>query len=76
MIADDRLLQSLFSQVTSVRRHAWSAYPVLKPPGRWPPFRVRRGLYYVNAMESAVSTLETTVVASRNVVRLMGEDYR
>ena len=72
---DDGVLRALFSEVTDVRRHVWPAYPVLTPTIRWPAFRLREGLYYVNAMESAVSTLETEVVASQNVVRLMREDH-
>ena len=30
------------------------------------------GVYYVNAMESVVSTMETQMIAAKNVVRLMG----
>jgi flavin-dependent dehydrogenase len=35
---------------------------------QWPPFRLGRRIYYANAMESAVSTMETEAVAGRNVV--------
>jgi len=36
----------------------------------WPSFIIDEGLFYINAMESAVSTMETEAVAARNVVNL------
>ena len=36
-----------------------------------PPFRLADGLYWVNAMEFAVSTMETEAVAARNVANLV-----
>lgn len=71
---DDQSLRQFFEDVADVRRANWRGYPVLEPTKEWPTFRLRRGLYYVNAMESAVSTLETEVVASANVVGLMQQD--
>lgn len=34
----------------------------------YPPIRADDGLWYVNSMESFVSTMETEVLAARNVV--------
>ncbi|HEX6988522.1 MAG TPA: hypothetical protein VF282_03580, partial [Bacillota bacterium] len=44
------------------------------PVSGWPPFRLGPGLYYVNAMESAVSTMETEAIAARNVANLLARD--
>lgn len=49
---------------------------MLKPANEWPTFRLAPGLYYVNAMESINSTLETEAVAARNVVNLLITDVR
>lgn len=67
----DSLLSLLFMERKQVERWQWQAYPVLTPTTPWPPFQLSRGLYYINAMESAVSTMETGVIASRNVVNLL-----
>lgn len=71
---DDGLLDRMFADRSETVRMVWHAYPVLTPTASWPPFRLRPGLYYVNAMESAVSTMETEAIAARNVVNLMRED--
>jgi len=60
---------------SEVERLVWRAYPVLKPSQQWPPFRLGRRIYYANAMESAVSTMETEAVAGRNVVGLLRQDF-
>jgi prenylcysteine oxidase/farnesylcysteine lyase len=72
--AGERLLSALFAERAQTERLAWRAYPVLAPLPLWPPFRLGHGLYYVNAMESAVSTMETEALASRNVVNLLLQD--
>jgi len=71
---DDALIGRVFAQPAETTHVRWHAYPVLKPAAQWPPFRIASGLYYANAMESAVSTMETEVVASRNVVQLLAQD--
>jgi hypothetical protein len=62
---------------------AWHAYPILIPSGAdhffilhepsmlSSPSLLLPGLYYVNAMESVVSTMETQMIAAENVVQLM-----
>lgn len=73
---DDALLDSMFSRRADTVRFVWQAYPVLNPTPVWPPFRLAPGLYYVNAMESAVSTLETEAIAARNGVNLILREMR
>ncbi|MGB0388480.1 MAG: FAD-dependent oxidoreductase [Ardenticatenaceae bacterium] len=74
-ISDD-LLAKLFTKPQQVERILWWAYPILNPMPEWPPFKLADGLYYANAMESAVSTMETEAVASRNVVNLLLQDLK
>ena len=66
----DDLLDELFSKVHDVHRLVWQAYPLLSPKPNWTPFELADGVYYVNAFESAVSTLETEAVAAWNVAGL------
>ena len=71
----DALIAELFAKPSEVERLVWRAYPVLKPSQQWPPFRLGRRIYYANAMESAVSTMETEAVAGQNVVGLLRQDF-
>ncbi|MDI3318121.1 MAG: FAD-dependent oxidoreductase [Bacillota bacterium] len=71
---DEALLDHLFADRVEAVRLTWNAYPVLSPAEVWPPFRLAPGLYYANAMESAVSTMETEAMAARNVVNLLVQD--
>ncbi|KAI0644039.1 Prenylcysteine lyase-domain-containing protein [Trametes meyenii] len=54
-----------------VLRKEWDAYPVLPPTTEFPPVKLAEGLYYVNAFEPLISTMETETIASRNVVDLL-----
>ena len=67
----DSLLDKMFESRDAVEQIRWEAYPVLRPLGELPPFRLADGLYWVNAMEFAVSTMETEAVAARNVANLV-----
>ena len=67
----ESLLDELFSRRDVVEQIRWEAYPVLRPVADLPPFRLAEGLYWVNAMEYAVSTIETQAVAARNVANLV-----
>jgi hypothetical protein len=70
-----RISYELFHRLASCCNHRDRyRYPVLKPSEQWPPFRLGKRLYYANAMESAVSTMETEAVAARNVVGLLKND--
>jgi prenylcysteine oxidase/farnesylcysteine lyase len=67
----ESLLDDLFTSRDTVEQMRWEAYPVLRPSGDLPPFRLADDLYWVNAMEFAVSTMETEAVAARNVANLI-----
>ncbi|KAF8349812.1 Prenylcysteine lyase-domain-containing protein [Amanita rubescens] len=68
----DEWLQNVFNgQVGWVHRKEWDSYPILTPTSTFPPIRLDRGLFYVNAFEPFISTMETETVASRNVIDLL-----
>lgn len=78
----DSLLDRLFgmSSISWVRRHEWDSYPYLNPTSRFPRIQVDENLYYSNAMESLVSTMETSTVSAKNTVALLlkswyGEEF-
>ncbi|CCM01254.1 uncharacterized protein FIBRA_03303 [Fibroporia radiculosa] len=70
----DEWLETMFGSVGWVFRKEWDAYPVLPPTTSFPPIKIARGLYYVNAFEPFISTMETETVAARNVVDLLLQD--
>ncbi|MDP4106150.1 MAG: FAD-dependent oxidoreductase [Bacillota bacterium] len=72
-LAED-LLNKLFIERSETKSLVWDAYPVLTPTAAWPSFVLEEGIYYVNAMESAISTMETEVMGSKNVVNLLLKD--
>ena len=50
--------------------------PVLTPTTTFPPIKLDKGFYYVNAFDSIISTLESSIVAGRNVADLLlREDF-
>jgi prenylcysteine oxidase/farnesylcysteine lyase len=72
----ESLVDEIFPRHEAVEQIRWQAYPVLRPSTDLPPFRLTEGLYWVNAMEFAVSTMETEAVAARNVANLVMEERR
>ncbi|TKY88640.1 hypothetical protein EX895_002271 [Sporisorium graminicola] len=77
----DTLLTHLFGNTVSwVKRHSWDSYPYLTPTSRFPRIEVDHNLFYANAMESLVSTMETSTVSAKNTVGLLlkrwyGDDF-
>jgi prenylcysteine oxidase/farnesylcysteine lyase len=70
-ISDEWLDKMFMGQVGWVYRKEWDAYPQLPPTTSFPPVKLDEGLYYVNAFEPFISTMETETIASRNVVDLL-----
>jgi len=64
---DDAFFNQVFKNRKGILHQEWKAYTVLSPMSEWPPFEIAAGLYYINAMESAVSAMETQAVAARNI---------
>ncbi|KAI8806711.1 Prenylcysteine lyase-domain-containing protein [Cladochytrium replicatum] len=76
---DDSVLDSIFLERKTTIKHSWDdpgAYTRLGIVGTdtWDvPFEFEDGFYYVNSMESFLSTMETEVLSARNVVNLVRE---
>ncbi|KAH8120483.1 Prenylcysteine lyase-domain-containing protein [Phellopilus nigrolimitatus] len=71
----DEWLNTVFGgKVGWVLRKEWDAYPVLPPTTTFPPVVLAPGLYYVNAFEPFISTMETETISSRNVVNLLFQE--
>ena len=50
--------------------------PVLTPTVTFPPIKLDKGFYYVNAFDSVISTIESSIVSGRNVADLLlREDF-
>jgi len=70
----EETLNQLFSSVVEVKRLFWpAAYPMLQPSDKWPDFKLMDGLYYINAMESAVSCMEVEIISGMNAALLASE---
>ncbi|KAF5377177.1 hypothetical protein D9615_006339 [Tricholomella constricta] len=70
-LSDQWLSKMFLGQVGWVHRKEWDAYPKLTPTSTFPPLKLDRGFYYVNAFEPFISTMETETIASRNIVDLL-----
>ncbi|KAJ1990791.1 hypothetical protein H4R33_001600 [Dimargaris cristalligena] len=55
---------------------SFQAYPELvsRAPEDFPPFTVDENLYFPNAFEPFVSTMETSIVSSKNIAKLVARD--
>jgi len=70
-------LERLFGpeSVKWVHTHEWKT-PVLTPTTTFPPIKLDKGFYYVNAFDSVISTIESSIVSGRNVADLLlREDF-
>ncbi|KAI0655025.1 Prenylcysteine lyase-domain-containing protein [Cubamyces menziesii] len=73
---EDEWLERMFGgNVGWVLRKEWDAYPVLPPTTEFPPVKLADGLYYVNAFEPLISTMETETIAARNVADLLLKEH-
>ncbi|KAJ1660642.1 hypothetical protein IWQ61_000469 [Dispira simplex] len=71
----DDSLGKLFSARFWTFRHTWKAYPKLvsRSPTDFPPVVLDKGVFYPNSFEPFISTMETSMVSSANVARLVIE---
>jgi hypothetical protein len=53
------------------RRIDWKAYPRFQPPEVFSDFTLAPRLYYVNALENALSCAESAAVAAKIVANLI-----
>ena len=66
----EKEIDSLFDEHGEVAIVDWLAYPDYKPGMDLPPFVLYDRLYYVNAIESAASAMEMSVIGGKNVALL------
>jgi prenylcysteine oxidase / farnesylcysteine lyase len=71
----DQTLRHMFYRMNDCMSLKWNAYPQMVTTTIETPFKLDKGLYYINSMEPVASTLETEVVASKNVIGIMKRDY-
>ncbi|KAH8553204.1 Prenylcysteine lyase-domain-containing protein [Umbelopsis sp. PMI_123] len=84
-IEEEQLDQLFFARSWTYRK-TWDAYPVLHTvkPAHWMPIVLdgntengidTSGIFYVNSFESLFSTMESQTVASKNIVRLLHQEW-
>ncbi|PWN36762.1 uncharacterized protein FA14DRAFT_140693 [Meira miltonrushii] len=80
-LSDDKL-NEIFGQdsILWTYRKEWDAYPYLTPTTTFPKIKADDNLYFLNAMETFISTMETATLSARNAValyleQLYGSDF-
>ncbi|KDN46629.1 hypothetical protein K437DRAFT_256136 [Tilletiaria anomala UBC 951] len=75
-ISDEKLDELLGAGTVSwVLRKTWDAYPRLKPTREFPPLVADERLYYINALEPLISTMETSTISARNSAALLLQEW-
>jgi len=69
---EEPLLDELFTNRTTEHKQAFHAYPVLTPQ-QPVPVKLHNKLFYVNSMESVVSTMETETISAKNIAKLLAK---
>ncbi|SGZ58766.1 CIC11C00000002090 [Sungouiella intermedia] len=70
---DIALLFSSSASISWVHRKEFYSYPYLEPVLSFADFELDNGLWYLNTMESFISTMETSALAGANVAGLISE---
>jgi len=71
------LLDDLFKNGRTILDHTWkAAYPVFKPTQKIPSTFLAKGLVYLNAIESAASSLESSAFAALNGIKSVKEQFK
>lgn len=74
---ENDLLDDLFKNGRSILDHTWkAAYPVFKPIQKIPSTFLDKGLVYLNAIESAASSLESSAFAALNGIKAVKEQLK
>jgi len=69
----DALVGDLVDDVRAVKRHEWDAYPIMEVNPQSAPFELAPGIFFPNALEVYMSTLETETIAGRVVGDLVAD---
>lgn len=72
-LSDEFILEILepAANVNWVFRKEWDSYPQLYPKSNFSSFKLGNNLWYLNEMESFISTMETSALAGANVAALI-----
>jgi hypothetical protein len=71
---DEGFVDEFFKKGRKVFDHSWSAaYPVFKPIQKVPDMFLDESLLYLNGIESAASSIETSAFAALNSVQAIKE---
>jgi hypothetical protein len=66
------LLDDIFKNGRTILDHTWNAaYPIFKPIEKIPATILDKGLLYLNAIESAASSLESSTFAALNSINII-----
>ncbi|ODV96735.1 hypothetical protein PACTADRAFT_48551 [Pachysolen tannophilus NRRL Y-2460] len=71
---NDFKLSTLFKEnnYEILKNHLWESYPYLVPKNKFDTFKLHEdGLWYLNTMESFISTMETSALMGANVAALI-----
>lgn len=72
---DTDFLGDIVKNGRSILNHSWStAYPIFRPIERLPPICIDKGLMYLNSIESAASSLESSAFAALNATLMLRND--
>ncbi|MDQ1281350.1 MAG: Prenylcys lyase protein [Thermoproteota archaeon] len=73
----DDILDGMIRNRYVILEHSWNAaYPLFKPIDNIPHSRLDERLMYLNSLESAVSSMETSVFSALNAIRMMKDELR
>jgi prenylcysteine oxidase / farnesylcysteine lyase len=74
---DDNFIEKYFRNVDWKFKHSFLAYPMLTTinEDQIQPAKLDDNLYYVNSMESVISTMETEMISSKNVAMMLAKDW-
>ncbi|BFZ16219.1 hypothetical protein BsWGS_19258 [Bradybaena similaris] len=74
-VPTEEQISYLFDSQRELKLVEWLAYPEYKPNMDLPPFELYEGLYYINAIESAASAMEMSIIGARNVALLAANQW-
>lgn len=74
-LGDDELAK-IYEDIAFIRREEVFAYPYLVPTSNFTPIVLGPSFYYTNAIEAAVSVMETAIMAGRNIAYMVAEKIK
>jgi prenylcysteine oxidase/farnesylcysteine lyase len=69
----DAAVRQIVDDVREIKRIEWDAYPLMEVAPQTAPFEIAPGIFFPNALEAVISTLETESLAGRIVGDLVAQ---